>query len=70
MTHKDVYKYFKLIMPEYAKNLSEWFPSGKNTIRIRFYTGPEFIFTYNCPENWRFETINSFIESMKGGSKM
>lgn len=70
MTHKDVYEHFKVIMPEYANNLSEWFPSGKNAIRIRFKLGREFIFTCNDPKNWRFETIDSFIKSMKGGSKM
>lgn len=48
-----------------------WFPNGRNSIRIRQKNGQEFIFTYHSQKDWKFETITSFLNGMKGGkSKM
>lgn len=66
MTHKDIYKWFERYFELYAgNNVEVWFPCGKNTIRIRQTNGQEFIFTYNDPTDWRFETIGSFLHQMR-----
>ena len=31
--------------------------------------GQEFIFTYHNQKDWKFETITSFLNGMKGGKK-
>ncbi len=68
MVHTDVYNWFALYFPNYAgENVDKWFPNGKNSIRVRQTNGQEFIFTYNSQKDWRFETINSFLSSAKGG---
>lgn len=67
MTHSEVYKWFELYFPQYAgKNVETWFPNGKNSVRVRQINKAEFIFTYQNKENWKFETINSFIQHLKG----
>ena len=70
MTHKDIYKWFKHIFPQYSERLKEWFPNGKDSIRIRLETGRDFVFTYHNREDWRFETVDSFIKQMKGAKNM
>lgn len=68
MSHNEVYKWFELYMPDYAgEKVSEWFANGRNSVRIRQVNGQEFIFTYNNQQDWKFETITSFLENMKGG---
>lgn len=69
MVHKEVYKQFETHFPNYAKEVDVWFPSGKNTIRVRLKNRREFIFTYEGVNNMRFETLNGFIEKMKGEKK-
>ncbi len=71
MNHNDIYKWFELYFKLYAgNNVAAWFQNGKNSIRIRQTNGQEFIFTYNSPKDWRFETIQSYISnSMKGGKE-
>lgn len=70
MTHKEVYKWFKLYFPQFAEHVTEWFPNGKNSVRVRQKNGQDFIFTYNGRTNWRFETVESFLSNTKGGSTM
>lgn len=68
MTHSDIYKYFELYFPEFARDkVAVWFQNGKNSIRIRQKNQQEFIFTYNDKTNWKFETVNSFMDGLKGG---
>lgn len=68
MVHTDVYKWFALYFPDYAGDkVDKWFPNGKNSIRVRQTNGQEFIFTYNSQNDWRLETVNSFLSSAKGG---
>lgn len=68
MNHNDIYKWFKLLYA--GNNVAAWFQNGKNSIRIRQTNGQEFIFTYNSQKDWRFETIQSYINnSMKGGKE-
>lgn len=65
MTHNNVLLKFKVLFPQYAGPMTEWFPNGKNSIRVRYSkTRPDVIFTYNSTKDWRLETIDSFIKSM------
>lgn len=55
--------------------IDEWFPNGKNSIRIRFKKrtvlpfminkGEYLIFTAASRNEWRLETIDSWINSIK-----
>lgn len=49
--------------------VESWFQNGKNSIRIRQKNHQEFIFTFNNEGNWRFETVESFMNGLKGGKK-
>lgn len=70
MSHNEVYKWFELYFPFYSGDkVVMWFPNGKNSIRIRQTNGAEFIFTYNEKHDWKFETVSSFLKSMKGGKR-
>ena len=71
MNHNDIYKWFELYFELYAgNNVAAWSQNGKNSIRIRQTNGQEFVFTYNSQKDWRFETIQSYINnSMKGGKE-
>lgn len=69
MFHSDIFKVFKDCLPDRAEKVTEYFPSGKNTIRVRQANGQEFIFSYNGPKAWKFETIEEFIAGMKGEKK-
>lgn len=71
MEHKEIYKWFELYLPQFAKNVAEWFPNGKNSVRVRMRNGQDFIFTCNGTDDWSFETVVSFINNKmlkKGGS--
>lgn len=68
MSHHEVLNLFLSFFPREAMDMLTWFPNGKNSIRIRLNDGQDYVFTINNKKNWRFETIDSFIErSMKGG---
>lgn len=69
MIHSDIFKYFKNCLPARAEETVEYFPSGKNTIRVRQRNGQDFIFQYNGPKAWKFQTIDQFIADMKGDKK-
>lgn len=69
MFHSDIFKYFKDCLPDRSEKATEYFPSGKNTIRVRQTNGQEFIFSYNGPKAWKFETIDQYIADMKGEKK-
>lgn len=67
MTHKEVHEWFELYFPAYAReNVDVWFPNGKNCIRIRLRNRQEFVFTYDGKNDWKFETMQSFLKTMKG----
>ena len=67
MIHTQVYGFFQTCLPDQAKEVKEYFPNGKNSIRIRKTNGQEFIFSFNGEKTWRFETIDQFLAGMKGG---
>ena len=70
MSHSEIMKWFEYYFPDYSMNrVDVWFPNVRNSIRIRQKNGQEFIFTYHSQKDWRFETITSFLNGMKGGKK-
>lgn len=60
---------FSPCLPDQAKEVKEYFPNGKNSIRIRKTNGQEFIFSLREPKAWKFETIDQFLADMKGEKK-
>lgn len=66
MIHTQVYGFFQTCLPDQAKKVKEYFPNGKNSIRIRKTNGQEFIFSLREPKAWKFETIDQFLADMKG----
>ena len=66
MIHSQVYGYFKECLPIQAKKVTEYFPNGRNSIRVRQTDGQEFIFSTTAPKAWKFETIDQFLADMKG----
>lgn len=70
MTHEMVYDQFKLMFPQYIKNVIDWFPNGKNSVRVRHYNRQDFIFTFNRSDDWCFETAGHFINRLKGDKRM
>lgn len=70
MTHNHIYDIFKQLFPLYINEDVIYFQNGKNSIRLRGLTGfyrKEFVFTYNSPLDWKFETVESFIDHMLKG---
>ena len=66
MTHMNVYDVFKHLFPEFKEHTTEWHPNGKNSIRIRFgHYRPDMVFTYQSPKDWKFETVDSFLNTMQ-----
>lgn len=65
MLHDDVYKRFKQHFPRFSKKIIQWFPNGRNNIRIRRMDGQEFVFTYYEKHNYRLETVGSFIKRLQ-----
>ena len=70
MIHKDVYTMFEAYFPEVAAKVDVWFPNGKDSVRVRLTSKREFIFSYINDNHWSFETIDSFLEKLKGDKKM
>lgn len=71
MAHGDVYKCFKLYFPQFADGNAEmWFPNGKDSIRVRMKDKREVIFTCGGKDNWKLETMKSFINGRKGEKVM
>lgn len=75
MSHLEVFKRFKSRFPEYVNENARWYPNGKNSIRIRrlcgsISIGPDLVFSCDSKGNWRFETLDYFIQDIpKGGKK-
>ena len=70
MSHEKIYLTFKQLYPSIEAGIVEWFPNGKDSIRVRNIVGSDFIFTYHGPTDWCYETLDSFIRKLKGGRKM
>lgn len=70
MAHDEIFKQFTNMFPIVAPTLYEWFPNGKNSIRVRLNCGSDFVFTFFDSCDWCYETIDSYIKKMKGGASM
>lgn len=44
MIHTQVYGFFQTCLPDQAKEVKEYFPNGKNSIRIRKTNGRDLYF--------------------------
>ena len=69
MAQEEVFKELKRYFPDYYIGTKEWFPNGRNSIRVRLYNGSDFIFTFYNENDWCFETVDSHIRKMKGEKK-
>ena len=65
MTHNKVYEDFIERLPIYAEKIEEWFPNGKDSIRVRFKDGKDHIYTIT-EFGFSFETKEHFINRLKG----
>lgn len=70
MTHKDVILAYCEQFPIESKYVETWYPNGFNSIRIVFKNESERIFTYYSRKNWKYETKDSFIETLEGRLNM
>lgn len=68
MTHDVIFSYFRKCIPRISKmtKIEEWFPNGKNSIRVRFEDQEEYVFTYYGDNDWSLETVGCFIRRLKG----
>lgn len=74
MTHRQVYGLFRDIFPNNYNADTIYFPNGKNSIRLRGTVGlysdkMDYVFTYVDAKRWRLETVDFFIDRLKGESK-
>lgn len=71
MTHKDIFTVLKNNFSAIAEKTTEWFPCGKNCIRIRgkFNGVNEIIFTYCGSADWRIESTKHYISTTMKGEK-
>lgn len=64
MLQRDVLKQFQRIFHPAKDSVTEWAPNGKNSVRVTLRDGSKFAFTYVSDDEWRLETVRSFIRSM------
>lgn len=74
MVHHEVLEMFKKMLSfggedHITKIIKDWFPNGKNSIRVRFVNNDELIFTYNSPTRWSIITKDEFVDNMKKEKK-
>ena len=69
MIHSEVYGHYVECLPDRAAQTKEYFPNGRNSIRVRQNDGQEFVFTFIESDSWKFETIDEFLAGMMKGEK-
>lgn len=65
MSHNEVVKRFKQYFNIDEHNIECWFPNGKGSVRIRLIGHGDLIFTLYSKRNWRLETVDSWLDSVK-----
>lgn len=70
MLQEEVLKHFKRIFPPFSTQMTEWFPNGRNSVRVRVKSGSDFIFTYHSESDWCLETVDAFVKRLKGANRM
>lgn len=67
MGHHDLIPIFERLFPtRLGTAIYVWFPNGKNSIRLGMKDKREFIFTYHDEAHWQLETLDNFINRLKG----
>lgn len=64
MKHDEIFELFKMHFSNYIGTLEEWFPNGKDSIRVRFADGRDYIYTVS-ENGFSFESKESFIDKLK-----
>ena len=58
-THEDLFEEYRQMLKVDERLIEEWFPCGKDSIRVRFTDGKEVIWTVTGPENYMIESVES-----------
>lgn len=68
MLHGELYeKVFKALFPQYDDKVEEYYPNGRNSIRVRLTLGYDVIFSYDeesYNKYWTLEIVPSFIKRL------
>lgn len=68
MLHGELYeKVFKPLFPQYDDKVEEYYPNGRNSIRVRLTLGYNVIFSYDeesYNKYWTLESVPSFIKRL------
>lgn len=66
MTSSFIFEIFKkTFLDPYGITWQEWFPNGRNSVRVILTNKQTLIFRYEDSENWQIETVNSFLKHLK-----
>lgn len=66
MDHETVFVIFENLFPELCKGITEWFPNGLNSVRIRSSILKEdMIFTWYGDERWILESVEHYLLKLK-----
>ena len=65
MKHNEIYEKLLKTLPIDGQDVECWFPNGKNSVRVRSRCYGEFIFTYKNKKEWRMESVDSYLNSIK-----
>lgn len=69
MLHEHVYDIYKGEFPNHARRTIEYFPCGKNVIRVRLEGDDDYIFQYKGKKDWIFMPVKTFTNQMKEEKK-
>lgn len=64
--HEDLFEEYRQLLKVDESLIEEWFPCGKDSIRVRFKDGKEVIWTITGPENWMIESVEHFCKRLTG----
>lgn len=70
MIHTIIIEIFKQNFPQYKDNITEWYPNGKNSIRVKLKDKTEIVYTHNSDRNWSLESKKHFINKLNEQIKL
>lgn len=70
MFHKEVLVRFKKICGVEDENIKEWFPNGKNSVRVELKNGFQYVLTFNSVKDWCLETRVSYENRLSEKAKL
>lgn len=78
MSHEEILNYFLDLFGVCMLDIDEWFPNGKNSIRVRLcnddedalipFFENELIFTIEDDSKWKLETVDYYVASLSSDS--